>query len=150
MWISILLVVLLVLPAEGRADGKVAVGEPGREAQGPCLGRPLPLQVRCHRRLWCLVRVRAVQVFIYFTDLTSNTLFLPLSVSNLELKPFHYSLYFSILEYLFSIFSNSLLKSSILSFQFPDYKEHKVCVCFMNLFWSVFTGSSSCVPIIFD
>ena len=71
MWISILLVVLLVLPAEGRADGKVAVGEPGREAQGPCLGRPLPLQVRCHRRLWCLVRVRAVQVFIYFTDLSN-------------------------------------------------------------------------------
>ena len=53
---------------------------------------------------------RAVQDFIYFIDLTSNTLFLPLSVSNLELKPFHYSLYFSILEYLFSIFSNSLLK----------------------------------------
>lgn len=49
-----------------------------------------------------------------------------------------------------SIFSNSLLKSSILSFQFHDYKEHKVCVCFMNLLWSVFTGSSSCVPIIFD
>lgn len=93
---------------------------------------------------------RAVQVFIYFTDLTSNTLFLPLSESNLELKPSHYSLYFSILEYLFSIFSNSLLKSSILSFQFHDYKEHKVCVCFMNLLWSVFTGSSSCVPIIFD
>lgn len=47
---------------------------------------------------------RAVQDFIYFIDLTSNTLFLPLSVSNLELKPFHYSLYFSILEYLFLYF----------------------------------------------
>lgn len=30
-------------------------GEPGREAQEPCLGGPLGLQVRRHWRLWCLM-----------------------------------------------------------------------------------------------
>ena len=130
----ILLVVLLVLPAEGRADGKVNVGwaregSAGAMSQGAFgASSEAPLGALVPHAIF-----RAVQVFIYFTDLTSNTLFLPLSESNLELKPSHYSLYFSILEYLFSIFSNSLLKSSILSFQFHDYKEQSLYLLYESI-----------------
>lgn len=50
-----LLVVLLVLPAwRGWQKGQCGVSQ-GGEAQEPCLGGPLGLQLRRHWRLWCLM-----------------------------------------------------------------------------------------------
>lgn len=86
----ILLVVLLVLPAEGtQAERPRGVNQGGkhRSRVSGAFGASseVPLEALVPHAI-----SRAGQVFICFTDLTSNTLFLPLSVSNLKLKPFHY------------------------------------------------------------
>ena len=86
----ILLVVLLVLPAEGtQAERSRGVSQGGkrRSRVSGAFGASIevPLEALVPHAI-----SRAGQVFICFTDLTSNTLFLPLSVSNLKLKPFHY------------------------------------------------------------
>lgn len=72
------------------AGGKATWGEPGREAQEPRLGGLWGLQQAPLEALVPHAISRAGQVFICFIDLTPNTLFLPLPVSNLKLKQFHY------------------------------------------------------------